>query len=206
MSLHIAYADSFSSFLITKLKSEQLAKVKAIILFGSAARGDASAESDIDIFVDIVSDEKPIEKVVDYALKTFYESIIFTKYWKLLGVENNIRPIVGKLEDWKDLKSSILANGLVLYGKYLATKGLKGAPVVLFYWDPVKSQTRRVLLSKKLYGYSYKGKSYKGLLEQFGATKISTNCILVNLEHAKAFSNVFKQLKITVKQLHLSRL
>ncbi len=205
MSLLIAYAASFSSFLLSNLKAEQLAKIKSIILFGSIARGEATKESDVDLFIDVIADEKETESAVNSALNKFYDSIIYTKYWKLMGIENEIKPIVGKLEEWHDLKSSILANGLVLYGKFIA-KAEKEKPAALFYWGTIANQPKRVLLSKKLYGYSYKKKIYRGLLEIYGGQKLSTNCILVGLEHASTFSNLFKHMKISVRVMHLVRI
>lgn len=204
MSLLIAYAASFSSFLVANLKAEQLAKIKAVILFGSVARGEAAQESDVDLFIDVVADEKKLASETDAILRKFYGSIIFTKYWKLLGVENEIKPIVGKLSDWRDLKSSILANGITLYGKFIA-KAEKAQPAVLFYWGTIANQPKRVLLSKRLYGYKYKDKTYRGLLEIYGGQKISTNCIFVGLEQASTFSRLFRQMKISVRMMHLAR-
>lgn len=196
----VAYAQDFVSFLALNLTDKELQNVNNIILFGSAARDEASNDSDIDIFIDIAG--KPFEKRVSRIIDDFYKSILFKKYWKLLGVENEIKCIVGRLEKWRDLKTSIIADGIILYGKYKAVT--EGKLAVVFYWNKVSSESKRVLLSKKIYGYAYKGKKYKGLLEIYSGKKLSTNCILVKLEHAKTFLKTFRELKIPVKMLHIS--
>ena len=39
-------------------------KPRRIVLFGSQARGDANRESDIDLFVEMESDQRPIDRMV----------------------------------------------------------------------------------------------------------------------------------------------
>ena len=58
----ISYALDFASFIVQNLK--ELDKVQSIILFGSAARDEAEKDSDVDIFVEVTSNEKNIEKEV----------------------------------------------------------------------------------------------------------------------------------------------
>ena len=48
----VAYAMGFASFLMQKLGEKEAGKIKSIILFGSASRGEAGKGSDIDIFID----------------------------------------------------------------------------------------------------------------------------------------------------------
>src|SRR3989344_3593094 len=123
----IAYAEDFASFLLQTLNNETN-KVKQIILFGSLARGEATKESDIDIFVDIL-DEKLELKIKDI-IEKFYTSIKVKKYWGLLAINNEISCTIGKLEEWDNLKKSILANGIVLFGKY--QENTKTQPYYLF--------------------------------------------------------------------------
>ena len=44
-----AYASYFSSYLLANLKDKE--SIETIILFGSAARDEATKESDVDIFI-----------------------------------------------------------------------------------------------------------------------------------------------------------
>jgi len=200
----IAYAGHFVSFLLQNIEKKALENIKEIILFGSAARGDASKASDVDIFINVFREDKTTEKPVQAIVKKFYASAQFKGYWKLLGVENEIKCIVGKLEKWKELEPSIISNGLLLYGKY--TGLAKGKAFVLVYWGKVRPESKRVLLSKKLYGYAYKNKKYQGFLESAEAVKLGSNCLLVPLENSKAVMQVFKDLKVQARTIHVSRI
>ena len=119
-------------------------------------------------------------------------------------MENEIKPIVGLLDQW-DLKSSAIANGLVLYGKY--QHGIpKGEPHVILYWDKVKPESKRVLLSKKLYGYSYKNKKYPGVFSLAKVIKLSSNCIMVSLTTLQPVANIFKELKIIPRTIYMGKM
>lgn len=202
MSRLIAYAQNFASFLLSSLSAEHLGKIKSIILFGSAARGEAAKESDVDIFIDVFEDEKQLEKKVEQLVNDFYSSIFFEKYWRLLGIENDVKPIVGRLDKWRDLKTSIIANGIILYGKYTAKT--KGKNFVILSWAKIKPESKRVWLSKLLYGYTYEKRTYAGLLEVHKCQKLGSNCILVPIESYKEILGRFRQSKIPVKIFHIS--
>jgi len=204
MSDLIAYAGNFSSFILSKLPAKDADNIKNIILFGSVARGEAAKDSDIDIFIDVVKEDKGLEKKIIKISSEFQKSIFFEKYWRLLNIDNEIKPIIGKLEDWKDLRASIIANGIILYGKY--TGAAKGKNLVLISWGKITPESKRVWLSKVIYGYSYGEKKYTGLIDSFNGQKISPNCILVPLEGYQAIIKKFKQAKISPKVIHLSAL
>ena len=106
MSLKIkAYASYFVSFLINNL--DDFSNLRAIILFGSSARGDADKDSDVDIFIDIKKSNKNEEKKINKILEDFYksrEALLF----KTQGIDNKINLIVGRLDEWKELKESIV--------------------------------------------------------------------------------------------------
>jgi len=198
-----AYAESFVSFLMQNLEEKYFLNIKDIILFGSTARNKADKTSDVDIFINIYKDSKEFEKRISLILKKFYNSELFNRYWKLMGIENEIRCISGELNKWKDLKSSIIANGISLYSKYNSI--LKGKTNVLIYWDKIKPESKRILLSKKIYGYTYKNKEYKGLLEKTNTLKLGSNCLLIPLEDSGKFFDIFKSLKIPNKKIYVSR-
>jgi len=157
----LSYSMDFTSFLMGELNEKDASTVRNIILFGSAARGDAGKNSDIDLFVDLKSESQSIERKASFITDAFYKSASFRR-WKLIGVENRISCVVGRLDRWKDLKPSIISDGIVLFGKY--TGSLRGASSVIFFWSNVKPESKRVLLSKRLYGFSQKGRKYQGLV------------------------------------------
>ncbi len=199
----IAYAQQYTSFLLFNLKLEDYKLIKEIILFGSVARGEATKDSDVDIFVNLFKESKKLEKEIDRLTKKFYETE-FWRSWKLMGVTNDLKPMTGILDQWK-LKASVIANGIMLYGKYQRVLS-KGAPYVIIYWDKVRPEGKRVFLSKKLYGYTQKGKPYKGLIPSEVFTKLSANCIIVPLDYAQTLLHFFKDMKICYRTIYVGKM
>lgn len=190
----VAYAGDFTSFLIQKVKD--LSVIKNVILFGSIARGTESKNSDIDVFVDMRGG-KNIEKEISQITKEFYNSVKYKNYWKLLGIENEIKVISSVLEEWKDLKESIVSNGITLYGKFKAEG--EGEHKVLLSWENVKPNSKRVLFNKQMLGYRQNGKFYQGLMQKYGGEKWGKGNIIVPLDNSQIFLELFKRHKITVK-------
>lgn len=182
--LLVSYAMDFASFVMSE-KSMKSMEIKAIILYGSVARGDFNKSSDVDMFIDIENkkeDKRIYNKDAKGLVESFYKSTWFGK-WRRLGIENRISLLIGNLENWKDLRESILSNGIILYGKYKAR--LKGMPMALFSLDAIKPESKRVFILRKLFGYTSYGKRYKGLLEKYGGEKIAKGCFMVPIEHQR---------------------
>ncbi len=194
----LSYSQDFVSFLIFNLKEELLKEVEKVILFGSVSKYEATKRSDVDLFIEVKSKGKEVEGDTDRIIDKFYESPKFTKYWKLLGIDNPISCKFGKAAEWKDLYPSIIQDGIVLYGKY-KPEVLEGRHFILFSWENVKPESKRVMLNRKLYGYRRKGKNYPGLLPQYDAKRVSKGSILVPLEHRRTFEKLFRSYKIPVK-------
>ena len=191
-----AYAIDFVSYMIQKTKNKN--SIKHVILFGSVAREEAVKESDVDIFIDVVKEKNNLEKEFRTCLEDFTNSAKYKNYWKLLDIENEIQLTIGALSHWKELKTSILANGIVLYGKYMpAIK--EGHHMIFFIWENIKTDSIRVLFSKQLLGYNQRGTHYNGLLQKYNGEKLGKGCIIVPLEHSIVFHNLFKKYKISVK-------
>lgn len=199
----LPYAMDFASFLMDELKEKETEKVKSIVLFGSAARGQVVKNSDIDILLDVMSESEAMERRTSFIVEAFYKSAKF-RQWKLLGIGNRISCIVGRLDKWKELKTSVMADGIVLFGKYIGSAGGKASAIL--HWGKVKPESKRVLLSKKLYGYLQAGRKYQGLVEKSGATKLGTNCIMTPLESARLFERVFEGLGIQVRVMHVQKM
>ena len=185
----------FVSYLIDKEK-----KINRIILHGSVARGDFDEESDIDLFVD--SDEK-IEKRVQKILDNYYKT---KKYqdWKLKGVENEISIIVGKLDgdEWKNLKRSIINTGIMLYGKYKAEAD-KINQYVLFSFENIKPNKKRVLIFRKLFGFKVGKKSYPGLIEKMNTIRIGKGVLLVPIEYVNKLKEYLQNKKVKFRLFDL---
>ena len=190
----LSYAMDFTSFLIQELDKD-MEKVKSIILFGSAARSEATSESDVDIFVDTidVNIENKVKKIVD----NFYKSRKFSEYWKLLGISNDIKCIIGKLSEWKTLERSIISSGITLYDKY---KGkYETIPYTLFVISVKKKRSESMKVWRKLYGYTQKvGKKIyrsKGLVEDYGGKKITKGIVLIPLGNSRQIIDFLKKEK-----------
>lgn len=195
----ISYAADFASFIIQNFK--EIKKIKTIILFGSAARGDAEKDSDVDIFIDVTEEEKRIEKEIKRITNNFFDSAKFKKYWELLGVRNEINVVVGNLDKWK-LKDSMLGNAIVLYQNY-APRLENGKNKVILSWGNIKPNSKRVMLNKKIFGYNYYGRRYKGALDKYEGRKIGSNVIIINVEFLNLFLKIFHDFKIPVKIIRI---
>ncbi|HLD07339.1 MAG TPA: nucleotidyltransferase domain-containing protein [Candidatus Nanoarchaeia archaeon] len=192
----VAYAMDVASFLVQKVQNRE--RIKHIILFGSVAREEAGEGSDIDIFVDVVEESPDTEKDIKVCIEKFHQSAKYAHYWKMLGIENEIKLKVGRLDYWDDLKPSIIANGITLYGKFKAEAG-KGKHQALLVWENVKPNAKRVMLNKQMFGYTQGKKFYAGLIQKFRGERLGKGCISVPLEHALVFQQRFKAYRISVK-------
>ena len=190
----IAFAQDVSSFLIQKDKEI----INNIILFGSVARNDNSPESDIDLFIDTFHSNKSIESKLNKHKDEFLDSVKYKTYWKLLNINNKVSLTIGKLDDWKELKPSIIANGIVLYGKYKPSIK-EGSHKTFFIWENIKPNSKRVLFNKQMFGYKQKNRFYEGMIQKYNGERLGKGCIIVPLEHATRFHQLFKTNKITVK-------
>ncbi len=192
----IAYAMDFTSFLLYKL-GKDVENIKQIILFGSVARGETTEKSDVDIFIDIFQEDKKFLEKIDRIKEDFYESVKFEKFWKLLRINYKIKPMTGKLNEWKDLKLSIMANGIVLYGRYEKTP--KERKRVILLWENVKPQSKRITINRRIFGYSYFGKRYSGLLQKFEGIKLGKGAIEIPIESYPVFIKIFRNYKVPVR-------
>ena len=190
-----AYSLDFASFLLENIDARE---IRNIILFGSVAREDYGKDSDVDLFIDLVKDDKKLAEQINSIVEKYYNSSKYTNYWKLKGIDNIISLKIGDLNKWKNLKNSIISNGIIIYGKFKEMP--EGAMhKTLLSWGPVKPEPRRSSLSKKLFGRKEKNKFYNGLLQKYSGEKISQGCILVPNQYANIFINLFRNMRITVR-------
>ena len=222
----LPYALDFTSFLLQKIKQKD--KIKTIILFGSVARGEDDSTSDIDLFIDVVGKkcakvrkraafsktglqktaqqldfavvqgENAVEKECAAILDSFLSSTKYQHYWKLFGIKNDLKLHVGRLNAWKELHPSLIADGITLYGKY-APQVNEGKHAVFFVWENIHPNTKRVLFNKQLLGYTQNKKHYKGLLQKYEGERLGKGSILIPLEYGSVVHRHFKKYKISVK-------
>ena len=188
----IAYAMDFASYLISKSGD-----VNKVILHGSVARGDFNDNSDIDLFIDV--HDKKMEKKIHTIEDNYYKTESYHR-WKLKGLKNELSLIIGKLDSdaWKDLKRAILNTGLIIYGKY--TEGSKeGKHYVMFSFENIKPESKRVMLFRKLFGFKVGKKRYEGLSGKFGLKRLGKGTIVAPIEHVRELKQYFSQSKISVR-------
>jgi predicted nucleotidyltransferase len=193
-----SYASAFSSFIIRSLGDNP--GISRIILYGSVAKSSATNESDVDIFIESVGDPKRLRVDADLVLNRFYESkeaIIF----KLMGVSNEVSLKVGRLDDWPDLKRSIMSDGIILWGKFEGTKPKASKHSVIFYWNGVGSNRGAFL--NHMYGYKSMAKRYEGLVSKVGGTKLGKSCIMVPQKYRDRTIAVMKKYRVNAKSIEV---
>lgn len=169
---------------------------RSIILFGSAARGDADKYSDVDIFIDAPPEAAAI---ISPAVKKAEGRFIaaYGRKWAALGVKNPIKPIIDDIngERWRELKAEVASYGIVLYGRFEARQeGL--AHFSLFSYSLSKlPQKRKMRLLRLLFGYSARRgrKVYRqnGLIGEIGGVKLGPNSVLVPVEKSRDVRKAF---------------
>ncbi len=181
---------------IVKALSE-IDDVRAIILYGSFARNEATSRSDIDLL--ILTSEKGTSKEVQN---------------KVINIESdigkNIQPTVRTLKELEKTDSGLLQNifqeGKILYLKEPAdipsSMLLEQKPQLVYSFQLSKlSQNEKARFNNEFYGRK-KGKySYKGLLNEIGGQKLSAGCILVSHSEKQKIEKFFKQFKVQFSQL-----
>ena len=114
-----------------------------------------------------------------------------------MNVDNEINIIVGKIDKWK-LKDSLSEEAIVLYGKY-SGKLSEGKNVVIFSWENVKPNSKRVLFNKKIFGYKHRDKFYQGVLDIYQGKKLSKGSIMFDAKYLNEVLKIFRKFKVKVK-------
>ena len=188
------YAISAVIYILNNLDEKTFNDIKQIILFGSAARGTATKESDIDLFFEINKKNKSLIKKKIDEFYTSREGLIF----KTKGIQNQFQLTIGKLEEWKELHKSIASEGIVIYGPYIgmAPKGLKHQFIIS--WENLDIKNRGAFLNK-IYGYSVGKTKYKGLIKKWDAKKIGKSAILLPSKYKQDFFKILHKYKVDFK-------
>jgi len=155
-----------------------------VIFFGSSAQRRGAENSDIDLFFDTkVSRKKAgtIKSAIKKAVSDFRLSKEALKF-KMAEVSNEISFFVGNLDEWADLKRSILSTGIVLYGKYSSQQPKAGLKYnIIIIWEVVG--TKRGGFLNKMYGYKSGSKKYKGFIEKSGGLRIGKSAAMIPIKH-----------------------
>lgn len=193
MNKYLSYAISFVRYLLDDIKD--LSNIKSIILFGSVARGEAGKDSDVDIFIETISKDKNNEKIVSESVERYYKSKEYLIF-KNKEIDNKINVMVGELDEWKDLKESIISNGIVLFGKYHPDR-IGGKRKIVLFWD--KIGVNRGAFLNQIYGFNIKKKRYAGILEKHNGEKLGKSSIILPMESKKIIFALLRKYKVRAK-------
>ncbi len=182
----ISFALNFASFLISRVE------VSSIILFGSVAKNTFDEESDIDLFIE--TDKKNEDKIKN--MLELYKKTKEHEKFRLEGIENEISVKCGSLNEWKELKRSIILGGIVLYGSY------EGRPEklkhkLLFMLDVGNfNRAKKIKVWRKIYGYHQKVGKKTYHLKGFAEKKLGRGVFLVSIENSQEILSYLLKNKI----------
>jgi hypothetical protein len=164
---------SFLSFAFRRPGAESLG-IKSAALFGSAARGDFTEGSDIDIFIDTPREqESRAQKLFSMAAAKFMESREFES-WKLRNFTPKISVLAGQMGEW-ELKDTALRESITLYGATAC--GTERSAIVRLV--PIRDVTKRNRVIRKLFGRAEKGFRDSGLVGKLGGERIAPAVFIV---------------------------
>ncbi|MFH1519234.1 MAG: nucleotidyltransferase domain-containing protein [Candidatus Omnitrophota bacterium] len=171
--------------------------IRAIILYGSFARKEATSRSDIDLF--ILTTEKKTEKEIED---------------KIIRIESetgrNIQPTIRTLKELEKTDSGLLQNifqeGKVLYLKeptdISSSMLLEQKPQLIYSFQLSNlNQNEKAKFNNEFYGRKKEKYSYKGILEKIGGQKLSSGCTMIPYEQKEKIEKFFKKFKVKFEQL-----
>lgn len=183
--------------------TEKIKKIKGIIqiiLFGSVARGEDKANSDIDIAIvygnrDKFEIMKEINKLKDEKIQATFL---------------NVKELINETE----LIGALSGEGILLYGQPIKIKVDKTelkAKILINYSLSKLTQTNKVKVNRALYGSisksEFKGKKYKtetkGLINEVGIEKINKGVLLVDRNKAAKIINMLKRFGVEFREIPL---
>ncbi len=182
--------------LVQRIK--EVPNILQIILFGSVARGEDRATSDIDIA--IIHDSRDKFNLMNEVNKHKSEKIQTTFV--------HLRDLPSETE----LVGALSGEGLLLYGHPIIIQekklNLKPKKIIVYSLTSLP-QTEKMKVNRALYGStsksSYQGKEYAttttGLQREPGIVKIGTGVLLVEREKAAKVVNMLKRFKVQVQEI-----
>jgi len=175
----------------------KIENVKAVILYGSFARGESTSRSDIDLFI-LTTEDKTQKKVQDKVIKLESET------------DRNIQPTIRTIAELQKTDTGLLQN-IFLEGKIIYLKEPLDIPSAvllqqkpyLIYTFQINSliQKNKVRFNRQFYEQIIKGYNYRGLLREVGGQKLSAGCVLIPYGQGKKIEKFFKKFKVKFEQL-----
>ena len=185
---------------ILKKIAKELSKiedVKAVILYGSLARGEFTSRSDIDLFI-LTTDDKTQKEVQDKVIELESE------------IGRNIQPTIRTIVELQKTDTGLLQN-IFQEGKILYLKEPSDIPSAillqqkpyLIYSFQISSlpQKDKARFNRQLYEQTRKEYKYKGLLQEIGGQKLSAGCVMIPHMQKETIEKFFRKFKVKFEQL-----
>jgi len=179
-------------------KIKEIKGVVQIILFGSVARGEDKANSDIDIAIvhegrDKFELMKEINRLKDEKIQATFLDI-------------------RELPNETELTGALSGEGILLYGQPIKIKTGKTelkAKILISYSLSKLAQTTKVKVNRALYGSvsksEFKGKKYitatKGMINEPGIEKINKGTLLVDRSKSVKIVNMLKRFGVDFREI-----
>jgi len=171
--------------------------VKAVILYGSLARGEFTSRSDIDLFI-LTTDDNTQKEVEDKVIELESE------------IGRNIQPTIRTITELQKTDTGLLQN-IFQEGKILYLKEPSDIPSAillqqkpfLIYSFQISSlpQKDKARFNRQLYEQTKKDYKYKGLLQEIGGQKLSSGCIMIPHMQKETIEKFFRKFKVKFEQL-----
>ena len=171
--------------------------VKAVILYGSLARGELTSRSDIDLFI-LTTDDKTQKEVQDKVIELESE------------IGRNIQPTIRTITELQKTDTGLLQNifqeGKILYLKEPSDIPsailLKQKPYLIYSFQISSlAQKDKVRFNRQFYQQTRKEYKYKGFLQKIGGQKLSAGCIMIPYKQKEKIEKFFKKFKVKFEQL-----
>lgn len=159
--------------------------VIGIVLYGSYAREDFWAKSDIDLFI-LITDTEYLNKTSD----------IFAE----IRTNRPLQPVIRSINELSKTDITLLKNifteGKVLYWKSTydiqVSNILNLRPYIIFNFHLSDKKQN----SKAQFDYALYGKNNKGLLSECEGKKLSKSCVILPYHNMKKISKLFHKYKV----------
>lgn len=189
---------------VLKTITRELSKLKevlVVILYGSYARGDYGAKSDVGLFIFIIVDNTTdISKIEDVIIQLENQ------------ISKSIQPTIRKRKELKKMDFGLLQNifqeGKILYLKepldIESVLLLEQKPFVLFTFELKNlSQKEKAKFNRRIYPHAIQGYKYPGLLQKIGGEKLSPGCLFVPYKEKEKMGKIFKDFKIEFREIKI---
>ncbi|MBU4601767.1 nucleotidyltransferase domain-containing protein [bacterium] len=175
----------------------KIADVKAVILYGSLARGEFTSRSDVDLLI-LTTEDKTQKEIHDKVIELESE------------IGRNIQPTIRTIAELQKTDTGLLQN-IFQEGKILYLREPSDIPSAillqqkpyLIYSFQISSllQKEKARFNRQLYEQTRKEYKYKGLLQEIGGQKLSAGCVMIPYEQKEKIEKFFKKFKVKFEQL-----